>query len=74
VSLPAAPRVGQLLRPAIELYQLLLNRGIRRPLNTGKRQAASSAALGWLPPSLVDEVSALFDGQKWLPQAPGTAR
>lgn len=59
---------GGPVRPSVEIYALLLDKGVRRPLGTGKRLIASSTALAWLPDALRAHVQAVFDAGEWLPQ------
>lgn len=56
------------IRPAVGVYALLLDKGVRRPLGKGKRLVASDAAIAWLPEALRTRVQAVFDAGEWLPQ------
>lgn len=56
------------VRPAIDIYALLLDVGVRRPLSHGKLQLVSSIALAWLPEAVGVRVRVLFEAGEWLPQ------
>lgn len=56
------------VRPAADIYELLINKGVRRPLGDGKRLVVGEAELAWLPESLRVRVQAVFNAGEWLPQ------
>lgn len=55
------------MRPATLLYELLLSRGIRRPMTDRKRRPVASE-LDWLPENLRVQVANVFKSDLWLPQ------
>ena len=57
-----------ILQPAVRLYGLLLEHGVRRPLDGNKRKGLGASAAAWLPPEHAGVIEEMFREGEWLPQ------